>query len=424
MKKKLLCILVSLAFSLVASADVTIDETNFPDENFRSFLKRMPYGEDGVITEEEIKSITNIDIAYYGVTNVASLEGIEHFTSLERLNCYGNKLTSLDVSHNPLTYLDCRSNQLTSLDVSTIRLCYLYCSMNQLTNLVLSSQLWIIECDNNQLTTLDLSNNTVLVRLRCESNQMVSLDISKCKDLELLNCGSNPLTNLDISNNKKLKLLTISNSHLTDFDISTNPDLEGFSCENMQWSNLDVSKNTKLKSLQCSNNLLTSLDVSKNAALEYLYCNDNQLTSLDVSNNTALIGLECSKNKLTSLYVTNATALSTLWCYRNQIKDEFMDAFVGSLPIRDKAYLMIIDNIFETFEGNVCTKDQVNIAREKGWIVQDALRNNYEGSDPSAIKGVFLDKDLNIPIYDLNGVRVNEVRKGINVIGGKKVVIR
>ena len=34
------------------------------------------------------------------------------------------------------------------------------------------------------------------------------------------------------------------------------------------------------------------------------------------------------------------------------------------------------------------------------------------------------EKEKDFPIYDLNGVRQNVIRKGINVIGGKKVVIK
>ena len=50
--------------------------------------------------------------------------------------------------------------------------------------------------------------------------------------------------------------------------------------------------------------------------------------------------------------------------------------------------------------------------------------DNIVEIDPSAIKGVTMDKKRNASIYNLNGVKLNEVHKGINIIGGKKVVIR
>ena len=44
------------------------------------------------------------------------LKGIEDFSNLSKLECYTNRLTSLDFTHNTaLRYLDCQENKLTSL---------------------------------------------------------------------------------------------------------------------------------------------------------------------------------------------------------------------------------------------------------------------------------------------------------------------
>ncbi|MBO7068498.1 MAG: hypothetical protein J6W52_07455 [Bacteroidaceae bacterium] len=53
-------LLISLFLLLTAStswADVEINETNFPDANFRSYLLAQTYGADGVLTEEEIAGL-------------------------------------------------------------------------------------------------------------------------------------------------------------------------------------------------------------------------------------------------------------------------------------------------------------------------------------------------------------------------------
>ena len=44
--------------------------------------------------------------------------------------------------------------------------------------------------------------------------------------------------------------------------------------------------------------------------------------------------------------------------------------------------------------------------------------------DPSGIQTVTLDKDINSPLYDLNGRKLKEPRKGVNIIGGKKVLLK
>ena len=305
-----------------ASNDIAINEENFPDENFRAFLKEQPFGEDGILTEEEINSITKINVRN---KKIKSLEGVEYFTALDSLVCSINQLTSLDVSRcTALTTLDCGHNQLTSIEVSK------------------NSALKSLGCNYNKLASLDVSKNTALTKLHFCSNQLTSLDVSKNTALTSLDCRGNQLTNLD------------------------------------------VSENTTLKELWCNGNQLTSLDVSKNTTLTEFECTDNQLTSLDVTKNAKLIHLHCYKNQLQSLDVSKEnTSLIDLSCYSNQINKEAMDHLINNLPQQEDANLCVIAP--DSSEGNVCTKTQVSSAKEKGWNVYahiDYKDVEYEGSDP------------------------------------------
>ena len=217
----------------VQSAGVAIDNTNFPDANFRTIVEYYDTNKDSSLSDTEIAAVEEIDCYDKGISN---LKGIEYFTALRSLNCGCNQLTSLDVSKNTaLTKLYCNKNQLTSLDVSK------------------NTALTKLYCSSNQLTSLDVSKNTALTKLYCDNNQLTSLDVSKNTALTGLNCGHNQLTALD------------------------------------------VSKNTALTGLNCGYNQLTALDVSKNTALTDLDCDKNQLTSLDVSN-TNMDDLDCDDN--------------------------------------------------------------------------------------------------------------------------------
>ena len=110
-------LVVSICSVHSAWADVEINETNFPDYNFRNYLLGWGYGSDGVITDEEISNIKNF---YIGGRYIRNLKGIEYFTALTFLQCDNNQLTSLDLSQNKaLTNLQCGNNQLTSLDLSS-----------------------------------------------------------------------------------------------------------------------------------------------------------------------------------------------------------------------------------------------------------------------------------------------------------------
>ena len=281
----------------VQSAGVAIDNTNFPDANFRSFVaSSFDEDNDNYLSDTEINAAENINCAKKGISD---LTGISHFTALKSLKCFNNQLTALDVSKNTaLTYLDCDYNQLTALDVSkNVALTKLHCWGNSLTKLDVSKNtaLTSLDCGANQLTTLDVSKNTALTYLDCRSNQLTALDVSKNTALTDLACRSNQLTALDVSKNTVLTYLNCYANQLTALDVSKNTALTYLDCRSSQLTALDVSKNTALTYLDCGNNQLTSLDVSKNTALTDLDCRNNQLTSLDISN-TDMSGLDCDGN--------------------------------------------------------------------------------------------------------------------------------
>ena len=323
----------------VQSAGVAIDNTNFPDANFRTVVKNFDTNKDGSLSDTEIAAVEEIECVS---KKISDLTGISHFTALKSLTCRNNQLTTLDVSKNTaLEELDCYNNQLTKLDVSkNTSLKILKCNYNQLTTLDVSKNtaltelrsninqlttldvskntaLTFIICDRNKLTTLDVSKNTALTYLSCSDNQLTSLDVSKNTVLTDLSCGGNKLTMLDVSKNTALTYLSCGGNKLTMLDVSKNTALTDLSCDHNQLTMLDVSKNTALTDLSCGGNKLTMLDVSKNTALTDLSCRNNQLTKLDVSKNTALTELRSNNNQLTSLDISNTNIMYKLYCGDN-----------------------------------------------------------------------------------------------------------
>ena len=261
MRIKHLLSIAFIAIPLMASAQITIDETNFPDENFRNYLLEQDYGQDGVITDEEIQSVFEISVREKSIT---SLKGIEFFTELIFLDCYRNELTSLDVSNNiALNSLICISNKLTSLDVSN------------------NTALTTLQLTSNNVRYIDVSKNTALIELWCNDNGLTTLDISKNTALVSLRCDYNALTSLDISNNTALMYLM---------------------CHINQLSSLDLSKNTELCFLRCEENALTSLDVSNNTKLTSLFCYQNQIKGITMD---ALIESLPSNEDEKYLYIFN-----------------------------------------------------------------------------------------------------------------------
>ena len=338
--RRLLIPLFACLFATTAWANVIIDVTNFPDENFRKWVWSQSYGSDYVLTDAEIADVTVISVSDL---QIQDLKGIEFFTALTELECNTNQLTTLDVSKN------------TALNV--------------------------LKCNSNQLTALDVTKNTALTELSCDWNQLTALDVSENTALESLMCSGNQLTTLDVSKNTALKTLTCSRCKLTALDVTKNTALTELNCNGNQLTTLDVSQNTLLTSLQCGGNQLTSLDVTLNTALTELSCNTNGLTTLDVSKNTALTNLYCSMNQLTALDLSKNTSLSNLYFNMNQIKGSAMDALIESLPNGDNNMMFVIWNVSE---GNVMTSIQVAAAKAKGWIpyyFDGEKRLEYAGSD-------------------------------------------
>ena len=308
------------------TTEVAIDETNFPDANFREIVKRYDTDGNGSFSQAELDAVTEIIASYKGIQN---LKGIEYFTALTSLGVSGNQLTSLDVSANTaLTSLDVGANQLTSLDVSgCTALTSLYVSDNQLTSLDVSANaaLESLYVSNNQLTSLDVSTNTALKSLEVGGNQLTSLDVSANAALESLYVSNNQLTSLDVSDHTALTSLDVSGIYNDDgnklalLDVSGCTALKSLDASNTQLTSLDVSGCTALTSLKVSNTQLTSLDMSANTALESLDVSSDQLMSLNVSKNTALTKLSVYSKQLSDLDLSNCTALTKLDASSSQL---------------------------------------------------------------------------------------------------------
>ena len=164
------------------SSGLAIDETNFPDANFRNYvLASFDSNGDEKLDDEEIANVKYINAPS---KTISSLKGIEYFTELLELDCENNQLTSLDVSKN-----------------------------TKLVKLI---------CSKNALTSLNTSHNPLLKKLDIYSNKLTSIDVSQNTELETLYIGRNPIETLNVKNNVKLMELQSELNNLTSIDLSNN----------------------------------------------------------------------------------------------------------------------------------------------------------------------------------------------------------
>ena len=252
--------------TFIFETSLPINEKNFPDPNFRNYIKTYKAGGRDVLTVEEQRKVESIEVKGW---NISSLKGIEAFPNLTELDCGNNSIQKLDLRQNPM-----------------------------LRKLI---------CNTNQLTQLDLSENPKIYHLICSGNQLKQLDVSHLKDLVTLDCSHNDLERLDVKNSKSLVALNCSWNRLTelDADVTHKPSLERVECQNNQLTTLILGENKGLKKLNCAHNQLTQLNLDNMSALEELNCFDNQLTVLDVSDSPKLTKLWLGDNHLTSLNLDN-----------------------------------------------------------------------------------------------------------------------
>ena len=272
MRKRLLSILLLCCMVLtllptaaLAADDVAINDTNFPDEKFREYVK-TEFDEDNnnSLSADEIAKAKDIHLAGKGIS---SLAGVEHFTNLEEL----------DVQHN---------EELTTLNLSK------------------NTELKTLKCSNTKLTSLDTSHNKKLVYLQCDYiPTLTTLNVSENKDLKTLYCKHNALTALDLTNNSALEKLECGDNELTTLDLSKNTELKYFGCFNSKLSSLDLTNNTNLEELYFCGNNVSNIDVSENTKLKFLHLFGNQLITLDTSKNSNLQRLWVYTNPLTSMYL-------------------------------------------------------------------------------------------------------------------------
>ncbi len=340
-------------FSIPTFADeggIAIDETNFPDGEFRHFVKyNLDTDKDGSLSKQECEKVTEIKCVSKGVKN---FKGISNFPHLKRFECsknyrgYQNASPLFDLSDNvELTELICKECQLGNIDLSkNINLELLDISSSKdINNLDLTkltklkelnvSGVSIYKFDVSQnveleklycygtvrYKELDVRKNTKLKVLDCSDNHLTYIDLKQLKNLEELYCSSNKFSELNLNSNEKLRILKSDACDLESLDLSKNVELEELEIDANKLRNLDLQKLTKLKKIDCSSNILKSIDTSNSKELEELICTNNKLTKVNVKHNTKLKKLDLLYNLLNELILPNAPDLEYLRCYGNKL---------------------------------------------------------------------------------------------------------
>ena len=190
----------------------------------------------------------------------------------------------------------------------------------------------------------------------------------------------------------------------------------------------------------CSNLASVSIPNSVTTIGNYAFCNCSSMTSITLPNSLKSIGrcafYNCSS--MTSVTIPNnlktieqyafygCSSLTSITIPKN-VTDIGEYAFLGcsglititSLnPTPPKCGFQVFRKVYATLQVPTGSKS----AYQKAEWWKDFKK--IVEIDPTGVQTITMDKSINGPIYDLNGRKLKEPRKGINIIGGKKVVMK
>jgi uncharacterized repeat protein (TIGR01451 family) len=169
---------------------------NIPDANFKAALisKGVDANNDGEIQQAEADAVTDLQLPLSNQDTITDLTGIRSFTNLEKLDCYAQYLSTLDVSGLPKLQQVICPLTIVSLNVSN-------CANLGGFDLGFNNQLKIINAENcSRLKTVFL--------VSLFSGVGVDVNLINCDSLVSVDIGTTYVRTLNISQSDRIRSLT------------------------------------------------------------------------------------------------------------------------------------------------------------------------------------------------------------------------
>ena len=287
--KKLVFVLIFSFFLIGNAQTITFSDSNFKAKllasNSSNGFAKNNYGNGIVVdingdNEIQVTEALNVYELYLWspflstTSDIVSLDGIQNFINLKKLNCFGNSISTLNLQGlTSLEYINAAHNAITTININ---------------GLIALQELSIY---NNLLTSINIDNLASLVKISIHDNQLNSLAFNNNTSLEGLFCYNNLISSLDFS------LI---------------PSIKNISCDNNLLTVLNLGTINQINQLSCANNLLTSLDISNLSIMNFLDFSSNQISSVTFPNTNAIFHLDVSNNPIGELNLNSLDAINHL----------------------------------------------------------------------------------------------------------------
>lgn len=277
--------------------DVSIDDKNFPDANFRKIVKEeFDNNKNDVLDKEEIINARKIDlIEIDNGEEVESVEGMEKLSFLEDASLGYSKISEIDVSKNTnLRKLSLAGTKVSNLDTSN----------NQL--------LWYLDFTGTNVSSIDLTKNPKLEQIHGFDSKIKEIDVSKNPELLRLDVCRTAISKIDVSNNPKLFALNFEETGVSEIDVSKNKDLYEVYASNSKISEIDVSNNEKLGHIRVTGTKVKNLDLSHNPNLVFVMAEETDMKTLDLGHNHDIIEILANNSNLENIIFPYKTGIKTM----------------------------------------------------------------------------------------------------------------
>jgi len=258
------------------------------DETLRNLLASADTDGDGKISSSEAKAVKTLEYTNESGKPIKSLNGLEHFTGLEKVVLKGNEFTELNFGgRTSLKSLDVSQNtSLARIDLNGCsNLTDVSASFNgAMESVDLGGCLSLVSYTGfaTGLKTIDVKDCRALESLTVYSSKIESLDVSVCTSLTNLNAGCETLTSVVLPEKSKIESLSLSGSkNLTSLDLSRLPSVKSLNVSYAPIKSLDLVKCPLLETLTinfCKK--ITSLDVSRNLHLRSISATQTNLSKV------------------------------------------------------------------------------------------------------------------------------------------------
>lgn len=277
--------------------DVSIDDKNFPDANFRKIVKEeFDNNKNDVLDKEEIINARKIDlIEIDNGEEVESVEGMEKLSFLEDASLGYSKISEIDVSKNTnLRKLSLAGTKVSNLDTSN----------NQL--------LWYLDFTGTNVSSIDLTKNPKLEQIHGFESKIKEIDVSKNPELLRLDVCRTAISKIDVSNNPKLFALNFEETGVSEIDVSKNKNLYEVYASNSKISEIDVSNNEKLGHIRVTGTKVKNLDLSHNPNLVFVMAEETDMKTLDLGHNHDIIEILANNSNLENIIFPYKTGIKTM----------------------------------------------------------------------------------------------------------------